>query len=193
VKNVGGFALGISCLGVIFFPLGLLGAGIGIYVLTMLRGALGRYSGRRAAAIAVALGVLAFAGEGALALSWMQKRNRLHLSELQKTAPEDLRALVRAQKLFRASRDTFGTFDEVRYNAPYGCYTIYLGADDRMGGSCEGAMAVTLPEGYTPTVTEEAFSAVAVSNLDDDEVLDVWVVTEQGVVEHTVDDLEVEN
>ena len=32
-KNVGGFAIGIALLGVLFFPLGLLGAGIALYYL----------------------------------------------------------------------------------------------------------------------------------------------------------------
>mgnify|MGYP001129729865 CR=1 FL=1 len=45
VKNFGGFALGVSLLGILFFPIGLLGVAIGVYVLAMLRGPTGRYSG----------------------------------------------------------------------------------------------------------------------------------------------------
>src|SRR5262245_58162807 len=64
VKNVGGFALGIALLGILFFPLGLLGAIIGVYCLTMLRGPIGRYSGRRWAIVAVGIGTATFAIEG---------------------------------------------------------------------------------------------------------------------------------
>lgn len=191
VKNVGGFALGMSLLGVLFFPLGLIGAAVGIYVLTMLRGPVRRYSGRRTAAIAVVLGVAVFVAEGALALSWLNQRQREYMADMQATAAEDLKALLRAERLYRASSDTFGTFSDFRFKPPFGSYTVYLGLDDVAVAMRDQRKVVDpLPAGFSPGVSENAFTAVAVANLDGDPQMDVWVLTEVGKIVHAVDDID---
>ncbi|OGQ80821.1 MAG: hypothetical protein A2289_21115 [Deltaproteobacteria bacterium RIFOXYA12_FULL_58_15] len=190
VKNVGGFALGISLLGILFFPIGLLGAGIGIYVLIMLRGPLGRYSGRRAAMAAVVIGSGVFLGEGAAAMSWLKARRLQQQRSVQASVSEDLRALLRAQRLFRATHDTYGTFKEFRFLPPSGRYTYYLGPDDVVVAKRDGgSVADPLPDNLYPGVSEDRFTAVAVANLDGDPFLDVWVLDDRGKVSQVIDDV----
>jgi len=110
VKNIGGFAFGLALLAILFFPLGVVAAGLGIYVLTMLRGPVARYSGRNAAMAAVGIGVGVFLIEGSVAWSWIEARRLMEMRALQSSASEDLRALLRAERLFRAGSDTYGTF-----------------------------------------------------------------------------------
>jgi hypothetical protein len=189
VKNVGGFALGISLLGILFFPIALLGAGVGIYVLTMVRGPLGRYSGRRAAVAAVVVGAGVFLGEGSFAMNWLKMRRLQRMFTMQASASEDLRALLRAQRLFRATHDTYGSFKEFRFKPPAGLYTFYLAPDDMIEAEREGEFFVDpLPEGSTAAVSESRFTAIAVANLDADPFLDVWKLTDQGSIVHLLDD-----
>jgi hypothetical protein len=191
VKNVGGFALGISLLGVLFFPIAIAGAAVGIYVLTMVRGPIGKYSGRKQAVVAVVVGVLVFVLEGALALSWLKTRHLEHLQALQSTAPEDLRALLRAERLYRATTDSYGTFSEFQFEPRYGLYTIYLGADDYVAAHRDGKRVIDpLPAGFSPGVSETSFTAVAVANLDNDPKIDVWVLNDHGEVVHARNDVE---
>lgn len=194
VKNFGGFALGISMLGILFFPVALVGAAIGIYVLTMVRGPVARYSGRRQAALAVLIGVSVFIGEGALALSWLQGRRLQRMAAVQSSVAEDLRALLRSQRLHRATTDTYGTFHEFRFEPRFGLYTIYLGPDEFIAAQRDGGEVVDpLPQGAEPGVSEDAFTAVAVANLDGDPALDAWLLNEHGDVEHLVDDVVAED
>ncbi|MBI3180103.1 MAG: hypothetical protein HYZ27_10605, partial [Deltaproteobacteria bacterium] len=189
VKNVGGFGFGIALLGILFFPLALVGAGIGIYTLTMMRGPLGRYSGRRAAIAAVVIGASVFLIEGSMAMSWLKNRRMQRISTLHAGVAEDLRALLRAQRLFRATHDTYGSFKEFRFRPPTGRYTIYLGGDDFVAAQRDGAEVIDpLPPEYAPTVSEDTFLAVAVGNLDDDPFLDVWLLTDQGGIRQAADD-----
>lgn len=190
VKNIGGFALGLSLLGIIFFPFGLVGAALGLYVLTMLRGPVGRYSGRRSALAALGLGAAVSALGPALTLSWIDGHRRAHLVSLQQGAADDLRALLRAQRLFRASNDTYGSFKEFRFLPQHGQYTIYLGADDFLPARRDGQTVVDpLPAELQPMVAESSFTAVAVGNIDDDPDLDIWVLTDDGRPEHVRSDV----
>lgn len=190
VKNVGGFALGISLLGVLFFPFGLVGAALGIYVLTMLRGPVSRYSGRRAALAALALGVSAFAIEGALMASWLQTRRQRARDTLQSSAREDLRGLLRAERLYRATSDRFGPLRDIRFTPQYGLYTFYLAPGDYLEATRDGhTVKDPLPDAFVPGYGETAFTAVAVANLDSDDDLDVWILTDGGTITHVADDL----
>jgi hypothetical protein len=189
VKNFGGFALGISLLGILFFPIALIGAAVGIYTLTMIRGPLGRYSGRRAAALAVAIGSIVFLVEGALAANWLKNRRQQALLAIQASVSEDLRALLRAERLFRATHDTYGTFTEFRFRPPSGRYTVYLGTEDLVAASREGEQITDpLPDEYAPVVTEDSFTAYAVANIDADPFLDVWLLNDHGAILHLADD-----
>lgn len=194
VKNVGGFGLGISLLGILCFPLGLVGAAIGIYVLTMVRGPLQRYTGRRAALIAVILGASVFVGEGFLALRWVKARRLEKMVSIQSTISEDLRALLRVQRLYRASHDTYGTFKEVRFEPRFGRYAVYLGGDDVVSPKAsEDGPTALLPAAFSPSVSEQSFTAIAVANLDDDPALDIWALYENGKLIHVVDDVALES
>ncbi len=190
VKNIGGFAFGLALLSLVFFPLGIAAAAMGLYVLTMLRGPVSRYSGRRSAVAAVALGTLVFAGGALLTLSWYESRHLQQLKSLQASASEDLRALLRAQRLFRASTDTYGSFREFSFKPQYGHYTIYMANDDYLTGMRGGrSRQDPLPDGLAPGFTDNTFTAVAVGNLDDDDDLDVWVLNDSGRITHVRDDL----
>ena len=190
VRNVGGFAFGLVVLGLLFFPLALVGAAGGLYCLTMMRGPLGRYSGRTWAVAGLVGGVLVFTIEGAVALSWLEQRRMHQATQWQRGASDDLKVLRRAQVLFRATNDTYGGLADFRFRPVHGRYTIYLGPDDFAPGQVDGAEVVEpLPEGFTPSVAEDDFTAVAVANLDDDPDLDVWVITAGGSPLHAQDDL----
>lgn len=189
VKNVGGFALGITLLGIVCFPMALVGAAIGIYVLTMLRGPVGRYSGRSAAAWAVSIGVVVFVSEGAFVVSWLQERTQAEIAAAQETAAEDLRALLRAQRLYRATTESYGPFRAFHFQPRYGQYTLYLGPDDFTPAIRDREQVIDpLPQGFAPGVGPDAFTAVAVANLDDDPDLDVWTLSANGNIVHVQND-----
>lgn len=190
VKNVGGFALGISLLGILCFPMGVLGAIIGVYTLTMLRGPVGRYSGRPAAAWALVIGVVVFVSEGALMLSWWEDRRMADVALKQETASEDLRALLRAERLYRATTERYGLFRDFHFQPRYGVYTLYLSPDDFTPALRDNVQVVDpLPQtAVPPGVKPGAFTAVAVANLDDDPDLDVWALTENGNITHVQND-----
>jgi hypothetical protein len=190
VRNVGGFALGISALGVLFFPLALVGAAIGVYCLTMLRGPIGRYSGRRYAIWAIVIGACVFVLEGNLAMGWIKERRAYELYNIQKTGPLDLKRLRRSQVLFRATHERYGDFKDFRFKPATGRYTLYLGQSavfpGRNGGKDE---TIPLPMGLQPGVSATDFTAVAVADLDGDPELDVWMMTAHGTPVHLQNDL----
>lgn len=191
VKNVGGLALGISLLGILFFPLGLVGAAIGIYVLIMLKGPQRRYSGRGQAMTAVMMGAGVFVLEGALLLQWMERRHLQNMATVQRGAAEDLKRLLRAQRLHRATEDAYGAFSDFRFRPAYGTYTLYLGlGPGEMLAARRDEQEVwdPLPEAVTPMVEADAFTAVAVANIDNDPGLDVWVLTHDGRPRHVFND-----
>ena len=66
----------MTLLGIFFFPLALAGAALGLYVITMLRGPVGRYSGRQAAIWATLIGVVVVLAEGAFFASWWEEVRR---------------------------------------------------------------------------------------------------------------------
>ena len=191
VKNVGGFAFGIAALGLLFFPLGIIGAGIGVYCLTMLRGPVARYSGRKWATIAIAVGASVFFIEGAVAFNWLQTRRAQEQALLQQTVKEDLKRLRRAQVLQRANHGFYGSFKDFRFKPATGRYTVYLGETEYFPGKVDGAEIIApLPEGFAPGYGVDDFTAVAVANLDGDDGVDVWMMTSATPPHHVVNDLE---
>lgn len=190
VKNIGGFALGLALLGIIFFPLALVGAIIGIYVLTMVRGPLGRYSGRQQAIIAIGIGTAVFVTESSILYSFLAQRRADRLSAMQASGADDLRTLLRTQRLFRAAQDRYGSLKESHYQPRGGAYTVYLSPDEYVPAVRDGeSITDPLPTDLWPRVTKDGFTAVAVANLDSDSDLDVWVVTEAGEVKHVANDV----
>ncbi len=188
VRNFGGFALALACFGILFFPLAIAGVVLGAYVLVVLRGPVGRYSGRRSAIIAVALGSVVAVTGITLTCSWVEQRREQRLADLRQTASEDLRALLRAERLFRAGHDTFGTFKEFRFTPPHGQYTIYLSDDDVISAVRDDrTITDPLPSGANPAVSEDAFTAVAVASIYGDERLDVWVIDDSGHLRELAD------
>ena len=190
VKNLGGFAIGMALLGLLFFPLALCGAVLGVYTLTMVRGPLGRYSGRRAAIAATIIGVIVFATEGGILWSYMSHRRAERLTALQASAADDLRTLVRAERVFKAAQDRFGSIKECRYTPRGGYYTIYLALDDYIPAVRDGkTITDRLPSDANPKLTDTAFTAYAVANLDGDSDLDVWMVDQSGELRHVHNDV----
>jgi hypothetical protein len=192
VKNVGGFALSLALLGILCFPMALAGAVVGLYVLTMLRGPLGRYSGRSQAAWAVAVGIVVFVSEGSYFYSWLKSSRMADMQLRQDSAAEDLRALLRAERLYRATHEGYGTFREFHFQPVSGQYTIYLGTDDFTPAVRDrGQVVDPLPKNMAPGISPEAFTAVAVANLDGDGDLDVWTLTSDGTILQSQNDADV--
>jgi hypothetical protein len=190
VKNTGGFALGLSALGILFFPLGIAGAALGVWVAAKLRGPLARYSGRREGLAAIALGIGAVVVWTSVISSWVERRRVEHVAAMRQNIREDLNGLLRAERLYRAGKDTYAGFARLRLENQHGEYTLYLGPDDFRPAQRDGLEVIDpLPPDLHPGVSETAFTAVAVGNLDSDQAVDVWVMTDAGVQEHVRDDL----
>lgn len=193
VRNVGGFALSVALMGILVFPLGLLGAALGLWALVSLRGPMGRYSGRISAIWASVLGLIFFFGEGAMWMAWRQQRQIDNTTCMQQTASEDLRDLLRAQRLFRATSERFGHFADLQFRPRHGLYTLYLSSEDHLAAHRGNREVVDklpedLPSGHQPEVHPSAFVAVAVANLDSDDALDVWAVNAAGDIVHVRSD-----
>ena len=189
-KNMGGFALIISLLGILCFPLGLIGACFGLYVLVGLRGPMARYSGRRQAIAALGLGLIVFVGEGIAVRSWFEVRKAREMRDIQNSALEDLRALVRAQKLYRATNDRYGSLREIGYTPRFANYTLYLSSDDYIPAIRDGnPVTDPLPDWLKPVVGVNSitFTAIAVGRLGKSEEFDVWSVTDSGHIEQLTD------
>lgn len=189
-RNVGAYALGISLLGLLFFPLGLVGAGIGVYCLLLIKGPLAAYSGRRSAAAGVVLGIAIFVAEGMALMSLLESHETNRLVALQLGVAHDLKSLRRAEVLYHASRDGYGGFDDFSFEPTVRGHTIFLGKQDLLPAKRNGVLITDpLPLGIVPGVGAENFTAVAVANLDDDPALDVWLMTATGEPLHLADDL----
>ncbi len=189
VRNVGGFALGLALLGILFFPLALAGAAVGLYCVTMLRGPVGRYSGRQAALWAVLMGVVVFVAEGAFFVSWWEESRRVEQANVQNSASDDLRALLRAERIYHATHDMYASLHALDYRPQFGEYTLYLAPDDFIPAVRDQHEVVDpLPPDLTPWLKKDGFLVVAVANLDDDAALDVWTLTSDGVIEHAAND-----
>lgn len=193
VRNVGGLALFVAICGFVIFPLGFLGAALGLWVILSLKGPIGRYSGRTAAIWAVVLGMSGFLGEGFLCWQWLQQRQQANVEELQVAVREDLRDLLRAQRLYHATTEHFGTFSQLHFKPRHGQYTLYLTSSDllpahRKQQPIVDKLPTDLPEVYTPNVVPHAFVAVAVANLDEDPDLDIWAINQEGNIAHVRSD-----
>jgi hypothetical protein len=192
VSNVGAIALGLAVLGFIFPPFALGAIGVAVYLLITKRGALGRWSGRTLALVALALGIFELVAGTYLFTSWLSMRQVERIATLQEGATEDLRALVRAERGFFAANEQYGSSGELRFKPPRGTYTIFLAPNDRVDPAEDGcelaALPVDLPAGLEVGVSTDGFTAVALCNLDQDETLDVWVITHQNNPVHFRDD-----
>jgi hypothetical protein len=190
VTNLGGFALCLTLLGALCFPLALAGAVLGAYVAFGLRAPLARYSGRRLALWAWVLGTLIFVGESWFAWRWLAERRLHRQATLQAGAVHDLRRLMREQTRLHAEHDRYGGFAELAFASSLGTYTIYLSASEVY--PAQGGMLpriTDLPADIHPMLSPDAFTAVAVRNLDDDAELDIWTLQSDGTIAHPHDDL----
>ncbi|MEO1172338.1 MAG: hypothetical protein AAFX94_09835 [Myxococcota bacterium] len=185
VKNFGIIALTVSAVSVLFFPLALVGIGIGIYTLAAMRGPLSKYVGREQAIAAIVLGVLVFGIESAVALDWLEQRRISRINAVQASVRDDLRRLFRTQRLFRAAQDRYGRFDDFPGRFQAGAYTLYLSFEDVLPAERNSTQVTDPHQGPpVPSVTPHAFTAVAVANLDGDADLDVWTLNDAGDIVH---------
>ena len=192
-KNYCGIALGISLAGIVFFPLTLVGAGMGAWVLGGLRQSVRPHSGPRRAGMAIAAGLAIGLVWVAGFMNWSANQRYQDITLIQDMAGEELEKLHFAQQGYFEVHGRDGSFDEITFTPIYGRYTIYLGRDDHVGGISENeAMVYELPMEFIPAVDNRFYRAVAVTNLDDDKELDVWVISETGRLVHEVDDLRAE-
>lgn len=192
VRNIGVVALTVSAVSILFFPLAIVGVGIGLYTLLGTRGPLKRYVGRQQAMAAVVLGLVVFFVEGTLALDWMEQRRIRRVDDLQASVKDDLRGLLRTQRLYRAAQDRYGGFQDFPgkgFRPINGHYTIYLGPEDFMTAVRDNKEVRDEWVGaIAPGVSADAFTAIAVANLDDDPDMDVWMLTHRGEQTHLVND-----
>lgn len=190
-KNTGRVALGVSIAGALLFPLSLLGVGMGAFVHSGLPEPLRIHSGYRQAVMAMGLGALVLILQLWFLVGWFEDRTSLQATLIQDMAREELVKLHRVQMRYHEAHGRFGSFTELQYQPIYARYTIYLEHDDVLKAVGEGsATAHELPFDHVPMVQEHTFRAVAVSNLDDDDDLDIWTVDESGRLTHEVDDLQ---
>ena len=193
VKNRGATALWASVVGLVCFPLSLVGVGIGIYVLAGLSPQVRFYSGYRKAIAAIFIGILGFVAESMLLHHWFSLKNQEMTSLIQGSAPDEMGAVLRAQRIFHKENGRFGTLDEIPYKPLYGEYCIYLSPNDVLPAT-KGQESVycPLPTNYLPYVSSDRFLGVGLANLDDDPQLDIWLVSETGQIVHEVDDTEID-
>ena len=192
-KNHGGMALTISLAGAILFPLALVGAAMGAWVLAGLRPSIRIHSGPRRASMAIAAGIAISLGWVAGLLNWSANQRSQDVALVQDMAGEELNKLHEAQQGYFAIHGRYGSFKEITFSPIYGRYTIYLGTDDYVGGtSLNQPVVYELPMEFIPAVNSRFYRAVAVTNLDDDKELDGWVISESGRLIHEVDDLRAE-
>lgn len=193
VKDIGSKALWASAIGVLFFPLSLIGIGIGLYVLGGLPPKIRLYSGYRRASLAVIVGLVGLVGQGVLLERWMGERVYETTNMVQETAVDEMAALLRAQRLFYAEHGRYGSFEEIPYTPLYGDYCIYLSPSDVTPATAtESEIVHPLPMNHLPFVSERRFLAIGLANLDEDPQLDIWVVSETGRIVHEVDDTAVD-
>ena len=186
VSNIGGTALMIASFGVLFPLFGFVGAVVGAYQLIAFHGAKGRYSGRQSAIAAIIVGlILGTVGSSIWYGKWLERHQR-ELASRQSGAKSDLRNLLRAQRLHHAIEGRYGTFEECAYVAKDGTYTIHLAADELSPGI---GGAEPLPDEVKVFVFQNKFQAAAVTNLDDDETLDVWVIDQTGKLRNHSNDI----
>ena len=192
-RNYGGGALAVSLAGILLFPLAVVGILMGIWVLSGLRPSIRPHSGPRRAVMAIVAGVAVSLGWVAGFVSWSESQRYQDVTLIQDMASEELEKLHLAQQGYYAVHGRYGSFDEITFSPIYGRYTIYLGRDDHVGGIADNQPAVyELPIEFIPAVENRFYRAVAVTNLDDDKELDVWVISESGRRVHEVDDLRAE-
>lgn len=189
-RNVGGTALILAFSGFLFFPIGLLGALLGLYTICLRPSGIRRYSGWRAAGWAIVLGMSAFIGEGAIAMSWLAHREYARQIAIQETAPRDLNSLMREEQHFHSMHHHFATVGEINFIPPYGYYSLYLGLSDTILG-LQGDLreAQNTVKSLQPVVMPQFFRILAAYNLDKDNDLDVWIATSDGSIQHVFNDL----
>ena len=193
VKNTGGTALLASVIGLVCFPLTLVGVGIGAYVLGFLPPNIRIYSGYRRAIAAIIIGLLGFTVEGLLLKHWLGEKNQQTTSLVQETAPDEMAAVLRAQRLFFKENGRYGGLKEIPYTPLYGDYSVYLSPTDFVGATSSGDEIIhALPMNYLPYVADDRFLGIALANLDEDPELDIWMVSETGRIVHEVDDTAVD-
>ena len=193
VKNTGATALWASFVGLLCFPFTLVGVAVGTYVLGFLPPPIRVYSGYRKAIAAVIIGLVGFAGEGLLMQRWLGEKTQETTSLVQETAPDEMAAVLRAQRLFFKENGRYGALNEIPYSPLYGDYSVYLSPTDFIGATVSGKEIVhPLPMNYLPYVSPKRFLGVGLSNLDDDPQLDIWMVSETGRIVHEVDDTAVD-
>lgn len=194
VKNIGAVALTISIISVVFFPMAIVGIGIGVYAVATMRGPRLRYAGRSQAIGAIVLGTFALGVGGGVSMHLLKRRRMKSVAAMQQSVGDDLRRLLRTQRLYRAAQDRYGRFSDFPGRFRAGRYTLYLGPRDFIPAERNGLeIKDELPDtdefrSWCPSSSPDAFTAIAVANLDGDSDLDVWLLNDSGQQYHLAND-----
>lgn len=165
---------------------GFVGFALGIVALVRLNEPKNGKKGKGWAIAAVALGALWFAF-GILAAIAIPNFIKFQARSKQSEARVTLRSIQTSQRLFALEHGSFAnTFAELGDFSDVFRYTYYMGEDK--------LLATKNPEERRPAdvvtyVSKDGFRVVAVGNIDQDETLDVWVITEKGEVENVKNDV----
>jgi len=106
---------------------------------------------------------------------------------LQEEAKVNLAAIYTAELSYFSNSNTYApTFDQINWAPDSGYRYAYFLPDQEI--QPEGAEPYQLPAGLAPLIAEVSFMAYAVSNIDCDAVMDVWMVHDARAIENLVND-----
>jgi type IV pilus assembly protein PilA len=107
---------------------------------------------------------------------------------IQEEAKVNLEAIWTAEIAYFSNTNTYApTFDQIGWEPDAGYRYAYFLPDQEI--QPEGAEPYQLPAGLAPLITEVSFTAYAVSNIDCDAVMDVWMVHDARAIENLVNDV----
>jgi type IV pilus assembly protein PilA len=195
-------ALIMSIVGVCLFPTLLVGIILGIVALVRIS----REPQLPGKGMAIAAIVIPFAATpvvvaviGIYAAIAIPNFVRFQARSKQAECKSNLRAMYTAQKSYFAEKNKYAkTFTELGFTPEKGNrYSYFLSAEEVSPvdtarfpqESAEGHGLELSQQHLTPGVSGERLMMACVGNIDNDSVLDVWTVDENGVVENAVNDV----
>ncbi len=160
------------------FCINVVGVVLGIVALVKIGDRPQELKGKGLAIAAIVVGILWFF-VGILAAIAIPNFIKYQARAKQSEAKVVLKSIYTAEKSTFAERGRYGaTLEQIGYEPQAGRrYTYYLG-DDVLAP--DRAPREELPLDVESRVDDEEFQAVAVTNLDGDETLDVWVINDEN-------------
>jgi type II secretory pathway pseudopilin PulG len=177
-------ALVLACVPLLLIHL--VGAGIGIFALVKINGNPQAYKGKGLAIAAIVIGFAWLVLVGLFAAVAVPNFLKFQSRAKQSEAKVTLKAIYTAETAYFAEHGTYApTFEAIGFRPEEGNrYSYYLG-DAAISGS-----AGPKERPAAAAVSQKAFKAVAVGNLDADATLDVWTIDQDGDLQNSANDVE---